>query len=312
MVGLSNSKELLSDICGDIGLRFEYAWSSDDPLLDIFFDGYDKSFVIDSEKEDKQGFKDCLALNEGDPYKQLSEKYGPYREFILVAYNQQKEVVGGANFICLTLQDLPGRQPPLISINLNYVFILPEYRGKKYLRPILRACSELTISVLSPITGNQQPIVFFEQNDPVRMTVEDYEADSKLSGLDQIQRIAIWARVGAKIIDFPYVQPALSEDQEANHDLLLCVMGEEIETSLDPCLLKAHLERFFRISVLKNQTETTANQDAATQLNALDQRCVDLFSPIRLISGGKWADRNMSLGKGVIGSANSLLEVIYA
>jgi GNAT superfamily N-acetyltransferase len=253
-------------------------------------------------------------LNLGEAYKQLSARYGPYREYILVAYDKADEVIGGANFICLTLPELPGHASPVISINLNYVFVLPAHRGKGYLRPILKACSHLALRTFPPLSIEpglrEQAIFFFEQNDPVRMSVEEYESDSTQSGLDQIQRIAIWARVGARIIDFPYVQPALSVGQKADHNLLLCVMGEGIGAYLDPCLLKSHLERFFQISVLKNKTDVHSDRDASLQITALTERCQHA-SKLRLADGGIWAAQSANLGKGVIGMAKSLREVMY-
>jgi len=297
------------------GLRFEYLWEPDDPLLTSdFYPGYDQSFVIDSEKEELKGFTDCLALNMGDTYRQLSTRHGPYREYVLVAYDKQGAVVGGANFLCLLLQDVMVNGQTAITVNLNYLFVLPAHRGKGYLRPILKACSHLAFETLRHTNGNQEtisePIVFFEQNDPVRMSLKDYEDDSRQSGLDQIQRIAIWAKIGARIIDIPYVQPALSANQEDDHNLLYCVICGDTASSLDPCLLKAHLERFFHISVFKNATENSANPTANKQLAMLEKRCQQ-GDAIRLANGGTWASRSLHLGKEVVGIADSLRKFIF-
>ena len=94
--------------------------------------------------------------------------------------------------------------------------------------------------------------IFIEQNDPYRMAPEDYAQDSRATGLDQLARIALWARRGARIVDFDYVQPALSADQEADRSLVYAVLGVEAPT-LNPDLLRQHLERFFAISVLKGR-----------------------------------------------------------
>lgn len=315
MIELTTSKKLLSDFEAESGLRFEYLWEPDDRLLTSdFYPGYDQSFVIDSEKEELKGFTDCLALNMGDTYRQLSTQNGPYREYVLVAYNKTGTVVGGANFLCLLLQDVPVNGKAAITINLNYLFVLPAQRGKGYLRPILKACSHLSLETLrhtkSDLETISEPIVFFEQNDPVRMSLKDYEDDSRQSGLDQIQRIAIWAKIGARIIDIPYVQPALSENQEDDHNLLYCVICGDAATSLDPCLLKAHLERFFHISVFKNATENAANTAANNQLSMLAKRCQQGMA-IRLANGGIWASRSLHLGSKVVGIADSLRDLIF-
>lgn len=315
MIELTTSKELLSGFETESGLRFEYLWEPDDPLLtNDFYPGYDQSFVIDSEKEELKGFMDCLALNMGNTHRQLTARHGPYREYVLVAYDKQGVVVGGANFLCLLLQDVTVNRQAAITINLNYLFVLPAHRGKGYLRPILKACSHLAFETLRHTKGDlettNEPIVFFEQNDPVRMSLKDYEDDSRQSGLDQIQRIAIWAKISARIIDIPYVQPALSEGQEDDHNLLFCVICEKMESSLDPCLLKAHLERFFHISVFKNTAEISANQAASEQLTMLEKRCQQ-GGAIRLANGGTWACRSLHLGKEVVGIAGSLRDMVF-
>jgi hypothetical protein len=308
MVESTDCRDLLASFDAGSGLQFKYAWKPDDPLLDDFYPGYDQSFVIESEKEELQGFKDCLALNLGPAYEKLSGRYGPYREYILLAKEKNGTVMGGANFICLSLQNFSGKLELVISVNLNYIFILPAYRGKGLLRPILNAGAHLALETIQHSAG-AQPVIFFEQNDPVRMSAEDYETDSLQSGLDQVQRIAIWAKVGARIIDFPYVQPALSKDQEADNNLLLCVMGESVGTYLDPCLLKAHLERFFQISVLKDEAAVATSQDAMLQLSMLQTLCAQ-GSRLQLVNAGIWASQSMELGKSVIGKADSLRKLI--
>src|SRR5581483_11563331 len=114
-------------------------------------------------------------------------------------------------------------------------------------------------------------VTFIEQNDPYRMSREDYETDSKYIGLDQFARIAMWARLGAKIVDFPYIQPPLTSDQQADHNLVYGVLGVRADI-LDACLLCRHLERFFGISVLKG-ADPMQEPNAATQLHKLSQMC---------------------------------------
>lgn len=307
MIDLTSSKEMLADLEAGRDLRYKYLWEPDDLLLNDFYPGYDQSFVICSEKEELQGFRECLALNVGETYKLLSAQYGPYREYVLVTYDSQGTAVGGANFICFLIDDA-------ISINLNYVFILPVHRGKGYFRPILKACSHLALTTLRPFLSSSppftDPIVFFEQNDPVRMSVKDYEEDSQQSGLDQIKRIAIWAKVGARIIDTPYVQPALSADQKDDFNLLFCVISDEIGPTLAPCLLKAHIERFFRISVLKHKADISTNHAADRYMTTLEGQC-NRGESIRLVSGREWASRSLNLGKKIVGVATGLRELVF-
>lgn len=116
-------------------------------------------------------------------------------------------------------------------------------------------------------------LVFFEQNDPEKMTPEQYEQDTLNSGIDQKERMRMWAKLGARRVDFPYVQPPLSADQEPDETLSLCVMLAEYIvrekkedflpdtlSGIPPHALYNHLYRFFAVSVLKNKAspETVA------------------------------------------------------
>jgi GNAT superfamily N-acetyltransferase len=236
----------------------------DDPLVDIFFEAYDRAFVLPNEKEDLAGFKTCLALNFLPRYKELSERYGAYREAILVAFNSQGELTGGANFVCFPLPKVTSDKSiqTLVSCNLNYIFISPEHRGRGYFRILLNACKTTIYKFYKDlgIAHHQQPelepphppvLIFSEQNNPYKMSAESYQLDSQYSGIDQIERLKIWGHVGSKILKFPYVQPPLSPAQQCDNSLIYSLIpGNECQ-DLDPRTLKAHLERFFGISVLK-------------------------------------------------------------
>ena len=96
--------------------------------------------------------------------------------------------------------------------------------------------------------------VFLEINDPGKLDPADALLDSRLSGIDQPSRLRAWERVGARIIDLDYIQPALSDDGQAPEaGLLLALIPPAPASSLPAPRLRAHLERFFGISVLKGR-----------------------------------------------------------
>jgi hypothetical protein len=119
------------------------------------------------------------------------------------------------------------------------------------------------------------------------MSPQDYALDTRATGLDQLARIALWARQGARLVDFPYVQPALTTDQEADANLVYAVLSAEL-SSLHPALLRHHLLRFFGISVLKGR-DPEGDPDAQRQLarltamSAVDAR-VDLLEMVDFAS----------------------------
>jgi hypothetical protein len=272
------------------GLAIDASISSDDGVFTEFFLDYDRAFILRNEKESFAGFVDCLNLNSGMEQSSLAARLGAFREFVMVARDAQSGVrIGGANFIAFPLHT-PGQiDPVVLSLNLNYVFINSPARGKGYFRRLVGDLPHLARSLLITTVGDNLPsawmrsdystfpnmrcFIFFEQNDPYRMSRQDYELDTKYTGLDQLTRIEIWGRLGARIIDFPYVQPRLTRDQCADDTLVYSVLGAQ-EKMLTPRLLHAHLERFLGISVLKGR-DPFAEPSAAKQLSILDKMCAN-------------------------------------
>ena len=260
------------------GLTYDASTSASDGVLEQFFTAYDSSFVLANEKEGLSGFAECLALNEGEAYEALCGRYGPFREFVVVARDVNGAVVGGLNFIAFPLTDPDGAGRSL-SLNLNYIFVLQSQRRRGVLKTMVSELPSVALGLFrhtnAPDVPHEwdaqgpSPIVytFIEQNDPYRMTPQDYALDTQATGLDQLARIALWARQGAKIVDFPYVQPALTADSEADRSLVYAVLGAG-PSSLHPTLLRQHLERFFAISVLKGR-DPAGDAEAHRQLSRL-------------------------------------------
>jgi hypothetical protein len=267
------------------GLAIEATIAADDGLLEEFYRDYDGAFVLENEKEGYDGFAECLGLNAGDQYANLVGRYGPFREFVAVVRDQATRApLGGANFIIFPVSGTTARDL-ILSINLNYVFVNAQLRRKGIFRRLMSDLPTLAFRLFAQTNASDLPkaqqagasvpqvYVFIEQNDPFRMSREDYDRDTELTGLDQVARIGLWSRLGARIVDFPYVQPPLSKDQDADDTLAYAVLGAR-DADLDACLLHAHLERFFGISVLKG-ADLSAEPTAAAQLSELALRCKD-------------------------------------
>jgi len=233
------------------------------PVFDRFFAGYDRAFVLPDEKEDRDGLVECLALNHGEAARDLTRRYGRFREICAIATDEAGMVVGGANLIALRHERSEG--DPIVTANLNYMYVEPEARGRGHLRRLFETVSN---AVAEMAESEATPLIFIEQNDPFAMSEEAYRHDSEFTGLDQFDRLRIWARLGARIVDIPYVQPPLSADQEPDDGLVYAVLGASGDT-LPAGVIAAHLRGFFGISVLKGaplEDEPTA----AALLGALD------------------------------------------
>jgi len=234
------------------------------PLLEVFFEGYNRAFVLPDEREELSGFRECLALNNIH-----RPDFGHYHsELVAVFRDVQGTLLGGANFLATAMTPRPGWPPATIA--LNYVYVESAARGRGLLRLILSAVQRLAMTALRLDPDGKQAFIFLEQNDPLRLSAKEYQADTTHSGTDQVDRLTIWARMGTRIVDFPYVQPALSSGQRPDDGLLLgaiCPEGQSIEAAL----LYDHLKSFFAISVLKGRR---AGADCASkpQLAELSKR----------------------------------------
>jgi GNAT superfamily N-acetyltransferase len=245
------------------GVRVTASGDPKSPVLERFFEGYDRAFILPDEREELAGFEACLALNQ--THRRAMGRM--HCELVTVLEDEAGTLLGGANFLA-TSMTRPGVPPAAVA--LNYVYVEEAARGRGLLRQTLSAVRTLASAVLDidPMAG--EPALFIEQNDPLRLTAEDYAADTRHSGLDQIDRLAIWARVGARIVDFDYVQPALSADQQPDDSLVYAAIDYPGE-AVDAGLLHDHLESFFAISVLKGEAERSGGV-AWQQLAALVAR----------------------------------------
>jgi GNAT superfamily N-acetyltransferase len=239
----------------------------DDGVLDAFWPVYDQAFVLPGEKEERSGFEACLRLNAGHESDVLRERWGPFVELVLVAQDAGSgEVIGGANAL---LAAQPAGSPFAYSIALNYLFLDRRSRGRGASHRLLDALREAAAAAAARVglPGDRAPIVFVELNDPFRLSAADYALDSSIAGIDQIDRLAVWARHGARILAFDYCQPALSAEQEDDPTLVLGVLGVDAP-DLDAGVLAAHLDRFFAISVEKGRPRPVDGA-AHRQLQAL-------------------------------------------
>ena len=234
----------------------------DSPVLDSFYAGYDRAFVLPDEKEDIAGFRACLLLNATH----RSRCHRAHLEFVAVARDAASgEMLGGVNFLATGMDNIAGH--PRVSVALNYLFVETRARGKGLSRALLVAVARLANRAVGTGGEDAWPAIFIEQNDPLLMSPEDYALDSRRSGTDQVDRLRIWNRLGARLVDFPYLQPALSASHQPDRTLAYAAVqfpGDAIAAAF----LHDHLESFFEISVLKGR-DPRSDPLAAQQLDAL-------------------------------------------
>lgn len=259
------------------GLTLYATLSGQSAVFAAFFEGYDASFVLPDEKEDEAGFVRCLDLNEGAARQDIVARYGDFQEICLVAHDRAGACVGGANFIAMPHNGL-------ISANLNYIYILATERRKGHFTRLAAGVREMVATLFG---AGAATLVFIEQNDPFAMSEEAYARDTEFTGLDQLHRLRIWANAGARVVDFPYVQPPLSPGQAADEALLFSVYGAEGD-ALPAKVLHDHLRYFFGISVLKGaplaDSPVAADQVAALAQLAANGERIALIDPSPLLA----------------------------
>lgn len=260
------------EIVLDDGLRISATDDPDSGIVETFYELYDRAFVLPNEKEPITGFRSCLALNHAPAYGPLASQYGAYREIMFVAREAGDDYpVGGGNFIALAHGCPSEAAPPSHpTAHLSYIFVTPTARRRGLLDRLLSTVAPLAGSAL-PFLARSPLRIFIEQNDPLLLSADEYDADTSRTGLDQVDRIAIWARRGARILDFAYVQPPLSDDLLADETLALSVL-DPVAPDISACVVHDHLCAFFAISVLKGRDPMT-NSAAAAQLIDLRSRC---------------------------------------
>ena len=199
-------------------------------FLELYF-LYRSIFTDKNEAENFDGINAGLELNSN---KQLQKQYGKFKECWVAAIEDGK-VIGGINYTVFKIPSLD-----ITTAHINYLFTLKEYRGKG-----------IGTSLVNHIKETSNPkYIFCEQNDPEKMSPEEIQEHLKSSGISAEARNEWWAMRGFVKLNFTYIQPPLTEDDDFATGMFL----SSCPATTDVKVVKEHLRRFFYISVLKGRT----------------------------------------------------------
>lgn len=247
-------------------LHVDVSFKPDD-ILNEFMEGYHQAFILPEEKEEFNDFKTLLNQNHAPLYSELSRKFGPFASCVFVIKDHHK-VIAGASL------DMFGSSK---SMHLNYCFVDEHHRQKGLLKNILEASHQICHN----LSGSSHPfLLFLEINNPQKMPINKQRLDEQHSGLNQDTRLLVWERVGASLIDAPYIQPSLSKDKEPCRDLLLACIAPQVDC-LPSQKVYDHLWRFFGLSVLKGQGSP---KDMVFLENLLSQKTIPLVKPSSIMT----------------------------
>lgn len=150
---------------------------------------------------------------------------------------------------------------------IEFLIVADDCRGKGYGRKLFDATEKL---LQEDASRNKQPAlaaIVIELNDPFRVAPPN-------DNHDPFERTRIWAKWGFGRLNFPYVQPALSEDQEPVRCLILGAkpLVPELQSALPAAMVRQILIGYLKWAMRIADPEADATfQLMAAYLDGLDR-----------------------------------------
>lgn len=250
---------------------------ADGPVFDAFVREYEAHYPDDGHKETPEGWIKLMGLRQSARGQALRAQFGDFVEVVALVRQRTENagepgaLIGGLNVSLFQF----GSEQVRNSGSGNYLFSLPQWRGHGYGAGLIALLAFLGRQVFAR-EGSRKSSV-----DVITAEVHDYFGSVEKT-----------YRGEAKVLDLPYTPPQLpAQRAEAEHPLTLLLFFEGRET-VDPCLLKQHLERFFVITYQKG--EDIANDSPARHmLDQLEQLCRQKGT-LPTISPKQWLDKRLA------------------
>ncbi|WP_051385661.1 GNAT family N-acetyltransferase [Actinokineospora inagensis] len=235
-------------------------------LTAFYHDHYEKEFPDPDERESLENMVEYLRLRE-------EGWYGPNSYHIVLA------VRDGSPVGCSVSDYL---SEPNVGV-IEFLMVLPDARRGGTGRALLTETERLLDKDARAGKGIPLGHVIAEVNDP--------RAPSDVAdNLDPVARVLIWGRWGYRGLDFPYVQPALSEGQEPVTNLLLIVKSFPQADVVESDTVRAAVHEYLRWAMrIDDPGSSPEYQDMATYLREVAHvptlslsAYVGLDSPLRV------------------------------
>jgi hypothetical protein len=199
------------------------------------------------------------SLENIEKYLELKAKgwYGKNNYHIIIATEAGKLVAGAiADFFAEANTGV-----------IEFLVVSPLFRQGGMGKAILSATENLLVNDAKQKLGRDLDCIVCEMNDPFQPTeIKD--------NLDPVKRSLIWHKWGYSGLDFPYIQPALSAEQESVLNLMLIakIFQKEWSKAIPSQIVKVIVHEYLRWAM---RIETPANcaeyQDIAAFLNERDK-----------------------------------------
>lgn len=201
--------------------------SPSSPTLADFYNGlYAESFPDSNERESLENMQNYLSLkNRG--------WYGKNNYHILVGRNDAGKIISGAVIDYLA--------NPNAGV-LEFVTVEKTARQKGVGKNMLARIEELLSSDAAGNGMNGVDFIIAEVENPAKLS------PGETHQFDPVLRLGIWRKLGFKAFDFPYVQPALSENQKPVDYLFLAVktLKKEWETLMPQKIVAEAVHEYIR------------------------------------------------------------------
>lgn len=260
-------------------LRLDLIDGAGDPNLARFYALYEQIFTLPDERESYDGFDEVFGFNRDE---RLLARFGFFNESAICASDRETgELVAAINF---TTYALPGELRAATGIDgtghVVYLFVRPDFRMlgvaarlmrvmKRYAQNLLQGRRGIDAVTSTPVAGHKI-LHLCEQNAPEQMTLAEYVEDNRHARIDQCERLVWWLNQGYRRLDFRYVQPPLDDTKGPCTNLTLNIEVEPEVNAVPSALVRAHLERFLSISVLKG-ADATADASYCAMVDELSR-----------------------------------------
>jgi GNAT superfamily N-acetyltransferase len=211
---------------------------SDLELLDRFYrDCFIPEFPDRNERESLENIKEYLHRKEAG-------WYGNNNYHVLVMLDGDKPI-GGSIFDYLV--------EPNAGV-IEYIIVQPDLRGRGYGGRLMEQTERLLHEDSEKSRGRRLDWIVGEMDDP-------YLTLSPAYRFDPFIRPRVWDKWGYRMLDFPYVQPALSSDREPVDNLLLAVktcsdrFADAIPSTDVSTLVREYLRWAMRIEMAEENRE---------------------------------------------------------
>jgi hypothetical protein len=228
-------------------LHYEEVRPDDSRSFATLYNIYAELFPLADEREPPEAFFELAALNINAG---IQAALGPWREIVASIRRWQGGPIIGGHVFGVTTSRAHMEFGCMASVQAMYTFLEPASRGQGTIGEMRAYLEAEALRVFGFAPAAMPPLIFFEVNNPLRMSEAQIEVDMGHSGINPFKRYLFWKRKGFRALDFAYVQPRLRPDSApvGYLDLFCSALGE---SRIPAALLRSHLGAFISISVLK-------------------------------------------------------------